>query len=204
MTDRATTPEDLLRFLYLMPVGVAQFRADGRVDLINPVASALLLSIATDASLHDMYLALAPIAPDLRQRVAAFGARSGCIVARPRLQATAGEVAIVLSLNVTRVDADLYMAVLAATGGVLAIALAIGLPIWMTAHGQPSTPAFHLFACWGIFALGGAYGCLNTYFLTDPPPRRPPDGGMPITRLHPASPIAAARPSIPATDDIAA
>ncbi len=113
MTDGATSPEELLRFLYLMPVGVAQFRAGGRVDLINPVASALLLSIATDASLHDMYLALAPIAPDLRQRVAAFGARSGCIVARPRLRATAGNAAIVLSLTVTRVDADLYMAVLA-------------------------------------------------------------------------------------------
>ena len=98
----------------------------------------------------------------------------------------------------------LYMAVLAATGGVLAIALAIGLPIWMTAQGKPSTPAFHLFACWGIFAFGGAYGCLHTYFLTDPPPRRPPPGGLPVTELRAASPNAVARPTVAASDELAA
>jgi hypothetical protein len=98
----------------------------------------------------------------------------------------------------------LYMAVLAATGGVLAIALAIGLPIWMTSQGKPSTPAFHLFACWGIFALGGAYGCLHTYFLTDAPPRRPPPGGLPITRLHTTPAIAAAPPTVAASEDLAA
>ncbi len=113
MTDGATSTEELLRFLYLMPVGVVQFRAGGRVDLINPVASALLLSIASDASLNDIYLALAPIVPDLRQRVAAFGERAGSILISPHLRAPAGTGELVLSLTVTRVDADLYMAVLA-------------------------------------------------------------------------------------------
>jgi hypothetical protein len=98
----------------------------------------------------------------------------------------------------------LYMAVLAASGGVLAIVLAIGLPIWLAAQGKPSTPAFSLFACWGIFALFGAYGCLHTYFLTDAPPRRPPTGGMHVTNLHAASPNAAAPPTVAANDELAA
>jgi hypothetical protein len=96
------------------------------------------------------------------------------------------------------------MAVLAAVGGVLAIALAIGLPIWMAMHGKPSMPAFSMFACWGIFALLGAYGCLHTYFLSDTPPRRPPPGGLPVTRLHEAPPNAIASSTIPANDELAA
>ena len=80
----------------------------------------------------------------------------------------------------------LYMAAIAGFGGVLAIAVSIGLPVWMAVHGHPYTPAFSLFTCWGLFALGGAYGCLHTYRLTDTPPRPRPPGGMPVTVLRTA------------------
>lgn len=72
----------------------------------------------------------------------------------------------------------LRSAVLAGLGGVGAIGLSIGLPIWSHAHGHPYAPAFSLFAVWGFFALAGSFACLRTYFLTDRPPPRPPRGGV--------------------------
>jgi hypothetical protein len=96
----------------------------------------------------------------------------------------------------------LVMAALAGTGGLLAVGMAIGLPIWRSRHGLPYTPEFSLFAAWGFAALAGAYACLKTYFITDPP-RRPPHGGLPLTVLHGTSAVAAER-GAPATERRAA
>jgi hypothetical protein len=72
----------------------------------------------------------------------------------------------------------LVMAAIAATGGVLAIGFSIGFPIWAVLHGRPYTPAFSLFAAWGVAALAGAFACLRTYQVTDGRPRNPPPGGL--------------------------
>jgi diguanylate cyclase (GGDEF)-like protein/PAS domain S-box-containing protein len=104
--------EDLLQFLYLMPVGVVKFRADGTVDMMNPVASALLLSMAPADTLQDIYGALAPLVSDLRQRVAGFAGPTGTIIDQRRLEACAGGQAMVLSLTVNQIKDNVYMAVL--------------------------------------------------------------------------------------------
>lgn len=88
-----------------------------------------------------------------------------------------------------RDPAFLRMAVIAALGGILAIAFALGFPVWARLHGRSSTPAFMLFAAWGFAALAGAYACLQTYFLSDPP-RRPPHGGLPLTLVKSADAVA--------------
>ncbi len=113
MTDsKAPTTEDFLQFLYLTPVGVVKFRANGTVELMNPVAVALLLSIAPAQPLRDIYAALAILMPDLGQRVALFTGPAGTIVGQQRLEARAGGQALVLSLSVNKVSDDVYMAVL--------------------------------------------------------------------------------------------
>jgi diguanylate cyclase (GGDEF)-like protein/PAS domain S-box-containing protein len=104
--------EDLLQFLYLMPIGVVKFQADGAVDLMNPVAAALLQSLRGDDTLQDIYASLAPLAPDLPQRVAGFTAAAGTIVHQQWLEARVGGRAIVLSLTVNRINATVFMAVL--------------------------------------------------------------------------------------------
>jgi diguanylate cyclase (GGDEF)-like protein/PAS domain S-box-containing protein len=104
--------EDLLQFLYLMPIGVVKFQADGVVDLMNPVASALLLSLRADDALHDIYASLAPLVPDLPHRVAGFIAVAGTIIDQQRLETRAGDRTMVLSLTVNRVNATVFMAVL--------------------------------------------------------------------------------------------
>lgn len=105
--------EDLLQFLYLMPIGVVKFRADGAVDLMNPEASALLLSLRADDTLHDIYASLTTLVPDLPRPVAGFAAVAGTIVNRRRIKARAGDRTIVLLLTVNRVNASVFMAVLA-------------------------------------------------------------------------------------------
>ena len=90
----------------------------------------------------------------------------------------------------------LWMAAIAGGGGLLAILASIGVPLYMWMHGHPYEPAFSLFTGWGIAALGGAYGCIHTYLLTDTPPLPPPRGGMPVTVLHTgAMPAPVAQPA---------
>src|SRR5580698_3667016 len=110
--DKTPTIEDLLQFLYLMPVGVVKFRVDGTVDMMNPVASALLLSITPTETLQNVYPALALVVPDLRQRVVLFAGPSGMIIDQQRLEARAGGAAMVLSLTVNQIKDNVYMAVL--------------------------------------------------------------------------------------------
>jgi diguanylate cyclase (GGDEF)-like protein/PAS domain S-box-containing protein len=104
--------EDLLQFLYLMPIGVVKFEADGAVDLMNPLASALLQSIRGDDTLRNIYASLTPLAPDLPQQVARFAAAAGTIVDQQWLEARAGGRAMVLSLTVNRVNANVFMAMI--------------------------------------------------------------------------------------------
>jgi diguanylate cyclase (GGDEF)-like protein/PAS domain S-box-containing protein len=110
--DKTPTIEDLLQFLYLMPVGVVKFRVDGTVDMMNPVASALLLSITPTETLQNFYPALALVVPDLRQRVVLFAGPSGTVIDQQRLEARAGGAAMVLSLTVNQIKDNVYMAVL--------------------------------------------------------------------------------------------
>jgi diguanylate cyclase (GGDEF)-like protein/PAS domain S-box-containing protein len=104
--------EDLLQFLYLTPVGVVQFRANGNVDMMNPVASALLLSITPADTLQNIYTGLTPLVPELPDVVARFAGPAGIILDQQWLTACAGGKAIVLSLSVNQIKHDVYMAVL--------------------------------------------------------------------------------------------
>jgi diguanylate cyclase (GGDEF)-like protein/PAS domain S-box-containing protein len=104
--------EELLQFLYLTPVGVVKFRADGHVELLNPVASALLQSLAPAHALDDLYAALAPLEPNLRESVAHFTEPAGSIIDQRWLKAGAGGSGITLSLTVNKIKDDVFMAVL--------------------------------------------------------------------------------------------
>jgi diguanylate cyclase (GGDEF)-like protein/PAS domain S-box-containing protein len=108
---REDSIEELLQFLYLMPIGVLKFRADGPINLINPVAAAILLSLTPGAALSDIYVSLAPLAPDLRRAVAQFKDQAGIIVDQHWLEVRVDGKVLVLSLTVNRVNKQIYMAV---------------------------------------------------------------------------------------------
>ena len=104
--------EDLLQFLYLMPVGVVKFSAGGTIEMMNPVATALLMSMNPAGTLEDIYSALASVAPDLRRRVAQFDGLAGAVIDQQWLSTHAGNRALELSLTVNRIQENVYMAVL--------------------------------------------------------------------------------------------
>ena len=104
--------EELLQFLYLAPVGIVKFSAEGTVDLINPVASQILLPLLPEGDLANLYVSLAMLVPDLRQRVGDFTDNSGAILDQQRLETRVGEETLVLALTVNRVNETVYMAVL--------------------------------------------------------------------------------------------
>jgi diguanylate cyclase (GGDEF)-like protein/PAS domain S-box-containing protein len=103
--------EELLQFLYLAPVGIVKFGIDGTVDLINPMASQVLLPLVPNGDLNNLYDSLSPLVPDLRQVVGKFTANAGTILDQQRLETWAGGKTFVLSLTVNRVNDEVYMAV---------------------------------------------------------------------------------------------
>jgi diguanylate cyclase (GGDEF)-like protein/PAS domain S-box-containing protein len=104
--------EVLTQFLYIAPVGLLQFRLDGPVELVNPLAAQLLMPLNPAGDLSDAYAALAPLAPDLARQVRGFHESEGLIVDHQRCAGTAGGRRFVLALTVRRIHGDLHMAVL--------------------------------------------------------------------------------------------
>jgi diguanylate cyclase (GGDEF)-like protein/PAS domain S-box-containing protein len=104
--------EELLRFLYLTPVGVVKFADDGSVDLMNPVAASLLLPLTGGGDLSNLFDALANVVSGLRKQVAEYTEVTGAILDQTRLEATSGGKHVVLSLTVHRISVGVYMAVL--------------------------------------------------------------------------------------------
>jgi hypothetical protein len=78
----------------------------------------------------------------------------------------------------------LYIAALAAAGGVLALGGAVAIPVYHALHHRPVTPEFFFFGVWGFIALCGAAGCIHTYFISGDPPQKPPKGGVPVRALR--------------------
>lgn len=107
------TDEDLLQFLYLMPVGVIQCDEDGRVGLVNAAAARLLAPALGDADLHDLYPVLADLCPDLYASLVDGGHELGPIgMTRRFLATTSVEHDLHVELSAVRVQPGLIMVVI--------------------------------------------------------------------------------------------
>lgn len=107
--------ESLTQFLYLAPIGLVQAATDGEVLLINPMAAQLLLPLSGDAGLTNLFDALQPLAPDLREQARAFAPSHGRVCDNLALQVpSAGRDDRVqtFSLTLLKLDATRLMAVL--------------------------------------------------------------------------------------------
>ena len=108
--------EALVQFLYLAPIGLVQARLDGEILMVNPLCAQLLMPLSSDGGLNNLFTALAAVAPDLRQRVAAFEPSHGKVCDGLQLRVTlnpADRRAVQhLSLTLLKLDAGRIMAVL--------------------------------------------------------------------------------------------
>jgi hypothetical protein len=83
----ANEHEELLAFLYAAPVGLMQTNLTGHIELVNAHTAMLLMPLSQQhgCGLDNLFDLLAPLAPDLSDRVAAHGRRTGVVVDGLRL-----------------------------------------------------------------------------------------------------------------------
>ncbi|MHA4871214.1 putative bifunctional diguanylate cyclase/phosphodiesterase [Duganella sp. PWIR1] len=111
--DTDTAYETLIQFLYRAPVALIQLQHNGEIEMLNPMASQLLMPLAPDGDLLNLFEVLQPYAPDLAQQCAAFQGAHGVVCEGRRIVLAATDKGpSVLSLNLLKVDAQRLMAVL--------------------------------------------------------------------------------------------
>lgn len=102
--------ENLLQFIYLTPVGIVQFTPDGRIMMLNPIATQLLFPLVKSGELTDLYATLSATLPSLGAMVQDFTGRSGIVCDKQRLQF--GNSNSIVSLTVRKIDDVTLMAVI--------------------------------------------------------------------------------------------
>jgi diguanylate cyclase (GGDEF)-like protein len=82
--------EALVSFLYRVPIGLIEFDEDGEIEMLNPLASQLLMPLATTGILDNVFVVLESTISGLRTRVAEFSPSSGVVFEALRVTVTAG------------------------------------------------------------------------------------------------------------------
>ena len=112
--------EALVQFLYRAPIGLVQTDASGAVDMLNPMASNLLMPLARDGGLDNLFAVLDGVAPQVKAMADAFVQPSGVICDALRVPLGDGPgapgVPRVLSFSLMKLDpARLMLAITDAT-----------------------------------------------------------------------------------------
>jgi diguanylate cyclase (GGDEF)-like protein/PAS domain S-box-containing protein len=102
--------EKLLAFVYLTPIGMVQFQPDGTVTMANPVAAQLLMPLAPEPDITNLYRVLSVVAPDLRTRIDGFAEPHGLICDKQQMIVLDGRM--VLSLSVNKIDVATFVAII--------------------------------------------------------------------------------------------
>jgi predicted signal transduction protein with EAL and GGDEF domain len=108
--------EALVQFLYRAPIGLVQTGLDGAVEMLNPMASNLLMPLARDGGLDNLFATLESVAPQVRQLAEAFDQSSGVVCDALRVPLGAEHSAPgapqVLSISLLKLDSGRLMAAL--------------------------------------------------------------------------------------------
>lgn len=102
--------EALVQFLYRAPIGLVQTDASGAVEMLNPMASNLLMPLARDGGLDNLFAVLEDVAPQIEALARAFQEPSGvvCDALRVPLGQARGATQV-LSLSLMKLDPERLM-----------------------------------------------------------------------------------------------
>jgi diguanylate cyclase (GGDEF)-like protein len=106
--DRLTPYETLVSFLYQAPIGLLEVDLEGRITMANPMAVQLLMPLVREGVLDNLFDAVQPHAPGLRDQVNTLPADPGSEGLTLRLAKGVAEQ--VLLLRLTRLDEHRLMA----------------------------------------------------------------------------------------------
>lgn len=105
--------EALLSFMYLSPVALVRSDRSGTVDMMNPMAAQLLMPLAREGIISNLFDVLGSVAPELRNLVASFDRERGPVCENYKIYVSPKkENAVVLSCSIIKVSADILMTVL--------------------------------------------------------------------------------------------
>ena len=109
MAEQATDDyETLLQFLYRTPVGLMQTASNGDVEMLNPMASRLLMPLARQGNLDNLFTVMAPFVPQLQQMIRDFAPASGIVCEAVKVELGIGlpqeRAPTVLALSVLKLD----------------------------------------------------------------------------------------------------
>jgi len=115
MVDIASEHQNLLEFLYKVPVGLVHASLDGDIVFINSVAAGWLMPLAAGAKLQNLFSVLAAVAPELPWCVQSHGRMAGVIVDNLRFENHGSrqhrESPEFVSMTLTKMADDRLMAV---------------------------------------------------------------------------------------------
>jgi C4-dicarboxylate-specific signal transduction histidine kinase len=105
-----STYEELLTFFYRSPIALIQILPTGDVELITPPAVALLLPLAGNSNLDNLFHVLDPIAPQIQHSIATDTATSGVVCDSQYVTIDSsiaeGHNGLVLSISIFKICAD--------------------------------------------------------------------------------------------------
>jgi diguanylate cyclase (GGDEF)-like protein/PAS domain S-box-containing protein len=105
--------EALLSFMYLSPVGLVRTDPGGKIDMLNPMATQLLMPLVKSLGLENLFETLSSVAPELRNLVTSFRASCGSICVNHRVHvSSAADGGIVLACTIVKVNEDVLISVL--------------------------------------------------------------------------------------------
>ena len=111
--DAQDTHEALMQFLYQAPIGLVQTTLDGEITMINPMSAQLLMPLADQGNLGNLFEVLHEAAPQLRALAAAAPYPGGKVCDGLRLRvgspAAGRTLPTTLSLQMLRLDAQTLM-----------------------------------------------------------------------------------------------
>lgn len=84
-SSSASELESLIQFLYRTPVGLIEVNADGRISMMNPMAAQLLMPLAPDGRMMNLFEVLRDVMPDLREIAASPAGSRGVLCEGRRL-----------------------------------------------------------------------------------------------------------------------
>ena len=103
-----------MQLLYRAPIGLVQTTLDGEITMINPMSAQLLMPLAPDGNLDNLFTVLAPAAPHL-SALAAAALKPGEVICEGlhvalRSAAAAGGATTMLAVRLVRLDEDTLLA----------------------------------------------------------------------------------------------
>jgi two-component system, sensor histidine kinase and response regulator len=110
--DDAEEYKRLLHFLYAAPVGLVQTSLDGEIELINSAAAKLILPVAPERKLSNLFTALTHAAPSLRRSTLLANKLSCTVCERLRYAIEADTRTVFVSLDLMKIDGKRLIAVL--------------------------------------------------------------------------------------------